>query len=165
MRYVTLCPYVNRYPVAKNVALFSMSDKCKSKSEALKDSKIYTSHIFSGIFYCCVLCFRRINFMIHIIYNKSIMKYSYRSFAKALLSQLLMHKCQGLRGDFVSVSYRRGRELTSVAPWGQDVECEGRLITNKCQQSGMLEKVENTDYTFWTSPINTSPSHSCVLLG
>lgn len=74
MSYVTLCHYVNRYPVAKNVALFPMSDKCKSKLEALKDSKIYTSYIFSGIFYHCVLCFRRINFMIYIIYNKSIMK-------------------------------------------------------------------------------------------
>lgn len=63
------------------------------------------------------------------------------------------------------MSYRRRTELISVAPWGQDVECEGRLIMNKCQQRGMLEKVENTDYTFWTNPINTSPSHPCVLLG
>lgn len=71
----------------------------------------------------------------------------------------------GTQRGLVSVSYRRGRELISVAPRGQDVECEGRLITDKCQQSGMSEKVETTDYTFWTNPINASPSHSCVLLG
>ena len=68
MRYVTLCHYVNRYPVAKNVPLFSASDKCKSKLEALEDSKIYTSHFLLHFLLLCPLL------KLYDTYNKSIMR-------------------------------------------------------------------------------------------
>lgn len=70
MRYVTLCHYVNRYPVAKNVALLSVSDKCKSKSEALKDSKITSYFLRHFLLLCPLLQDNKL----YDTYNKSIMK-------------------------------------------------------------------------------------------